>query len=170
MLMINRSIPPVRTQIIGSGCFRWSSSHICRGKKKLATTKNMLTTTPSRTVRPNHLAHVFVVLDPAFVNAEELFTILVLTFWLSKSLCVLDQSVLIFGRQISSIEVTLISVTRDGRVIKKMPAAILFANIRHKPEFLLIEDVVTPIKFNRPLFRRFKQFAQCRNRPIMQVR
>src|SRR6516165_9568875 len=81
MLMINRSIPPVRTQIIGSGCFRWSSSHICRGKKKLATTKNMLTTTPSRTVRPNHLAHVFAVLDPTFVNAEEVFTILVPIFF-----------------------------------------------------------------------------------------
>src|ERR1700747_1064911 len=74
MLMINRSIPPVRTQIIGSGCFRCSRSHICRGKKKHGMTKNILTTTPSRTVRPNHLAHVFAVLDPAFVNAEEVFT------------------------------------------------------------------------------------------------
>src|SRR6516225_2456901 len=149
MLMINRSIPPARTQIIGSGCFRCSSSHICWGKKKLGMTKSMLTTTPSRTVRPNHLAHLFSVLDPTFLNAEELFTVLVLNFWLSKSLRVLDQRILLLGRQISSIKVTLISVTRDGRVIKKMPAAILIADIRHKPEFLLIEDVVTPIKFNR---------------------
>src|SRR6516225_675764 len=167
MLMINRSMPPVRTQIIGSGCFRCSSSHICRGKKKLAITKNMLTTTPSRTVRPNHLAHVFDALDPAFVNAEEVFTVRVLTFWLSKSLCVLDQSILLLGRQISSIKVALISVTRDGRVIKKMPAAIFFANIGHKAEFLLIEDVVAPVKFNRPLFRELKQVTQSGNRPIV---
>ena len=127
----------------------------------------MLTTTPSRTVRPNHLAHVFAVLYPTFVDAEEVFTILVLTFWLSKGLCVLDQTVLLLGRQVSSIKVTVISVTRDGRVIKKMPAAILFANIGHKAKFLLIEDVVAPVKFNRPLFRELKQVTQSGNRPIV---
>ena len=62
MLMINRSMPDVRTQMIGSGCFKWSNAHMFSGKKKQNMTKNMLTTIPAQTTLPNHFDQIFIIL------------------------------------------------------------------------------------------------------------
>src|ERR1700730_1413500 len=156
MLMINRSMPEVRTQIIGSGCFKCNNAHIFSGKKKHEITKNMLTMIPSQTTRPNHLAQLFIFLNLAFLSSE-----------LLKRLHIFHQRFLLFWRQTGTVKVTRIRVTRDGRVIEKISVSILFGNIRNKADILLVEDIVASVKFTRPICDGLKQGSNGWHRSIV---
>src|SRR5208282_2320033 len=160
-LIINNSIPEVRTQMIGSSCFMCSRSHICLGRKKHAMTKNMFTTAPSKIVRPNHAAHTFLWREVA--SFETSGASINLSLVLLKSFHILHQRVFLLRRQINAVKVTSVGVTRNSRIKQKVLMPFLFGNIRVKADILLIVHIVSSIEFCGSSFYRFKQISKCRH-------